>query len=62
MNNGKAVAIFKNINSDDYTEEEKIIAIGTVLNMETYNSISKNTILDAFDWLLNYALEVSDED
>lgn len=51
MNIGKANAIFENIESDRYTEEEKLIAIKMVLNMPTHNGIKKDTILNAFRWL-----------
>lgn len=50
MNNGKAVAIFKEINSGSYEDDEKLIAIGQVLNMDTHNSISKNEILNVLKW------------
>lgn len=51
MNIGKATSIFKNITSDKFTVTEKIQAIREVLNMPTHNSISKEQILFALDWL-----------
>ena len=41
MNIGRAWAIFKKIDSDEYTEEEKGFAIRMVMDMETINSITK---------------------
>ena len=53
MNNGKAAAIFKDIKSTKYTDEEKIAAIKEVLNFETINSITKRDIFNVLKWLLN---------
>lgn len=57
MNIGKAVAIFKQIESDKYRDSEKLEAIKMVLNAETYNSIRKDTIIKAFRWLFEYGYE-----
>lgn len=51
MNIGKAVAIFENIDSPEFSDEEKAEAIWLVLNMPTHNSITKDNILKAFKWL-----------
>ena len=51
MNVGKACAVFEQVESDGYTDEEKLIAIEMVLDMP------KDTILKAFRWLWNYAIE-----
>lgn len=51
MNMWKAVAIFQNIYNSEVTTEEKKLAIKTVLDMETHNSITKQEILNALDWL-----------
>lgn len=53
MRTVKAVEIFRNINSSDYTDSEKILAIVIVLKMPTHNSIDKNTIINAFRWFLD---------
>lgn len=53
MNIGKACGIFKQIESDKYTDIEKTIAIDSVLNMETHNGVTKDEILRAFKWFLN---------
>lgn len=57
MNIGKANAVFENIASDRYTDDEKLIAIETVLDMSTHNGITKDTILNALKWLWNYTIE-----
>ena len=41
MNIGKARAIFDQIDSDKYTEDEKAVAIYIVMAMETKNSVTK---------------------
>lgn len=54
MNTGKAIGIFRNINDGKYSASEKIEAIKTVINMETHNSISKDDLIRALDWLWDY--------
>jgi len=61
MNNGKAFAIFKNINSDKYTYYEKIEAIEIVLTAETTNSITKSEFKAAFIWLWSRLSSASEE-
>ena len=61
MNIGKAQAVFEQIRSDKYSETEKLQAIWTVLEMATHNGIKKDTILEAFRWLFERAVEVDDE-
>ena len=51
---GKATAIFKNINDDKHSASEKIEAIKTVINMETHNSITKDDLIRALDWMWDY--------
>ncbi len=53
MNIGKACAIFEQIEADKYTEQDKLQAIKHVLEMPTYNGITKDEILSAFRWLFN---------
>lgn len=57
MNIGKACAIFEQIKSERYTDEEKLLAIHEVIEMPTHNGITKDTILNALKWLRNYAIE-----
>ena len=53
MNIGDAWAVFKQINSDKYTDAEKMDAIDVVVNAESHNSMRKDEILEAFKWFLN---------
>ena len=53
MNNGRAWAIFKKIDSDEYTDEEKGFAIRMVMDMETINSITKEDMRKVTKWLWN---------
>ena len=57
MNVGKACAIFEQIKSERYTDEEKLLAIHEVIEMPTHNGITKDTILNALKWLWNYSIE-----
>ena len=57
MNVGKACAVFEQIESERYTDEEKLLAIHEVIEMPTHNGITKDIILNAFRWLWNYAIE-----
>ncbi len=51
MKIGKATVIFFNINSDNYTTNEKEIAIRMILDMPTHNGFTKDKILEVLDWL-----------
>ena len=57
MNIGKAVAIFTQIDSEDFTDEQKAAAIYLVMNMPTHNSITKKHILKALIWLWHFTFE-----
>ena len=61
MNIGKACGIFRQIESDKYTDIEKTIAIDSVLNMETHNGVTKDEILRAFKWFLNSEREPEEQ-
>ena len=52
MNKRTAVAIFKDIHSDETDVEDKITAIQDVIGMETHNSIAKKDMLEALRWLM----------
>ena len=55
MNIGRACGIFMNIDSDNFTDNEKLIAINDVLKeMVTYNGITKDAILKAFRWFYDW--------
>lgn len=57
----KAVSIFTHIDSPDYTDEEKALAIHIVLEMPTHNGITKDQILNVTKWLWNLEWEAKEE-
>lgn len=61
MNIGKAVAIFLQIESDKYTDDEKGTAIYEVLKMPTHNGITKDRMLAVINYLLRICFDVPDE-
>lgn len=62
MNIGKACAIFEQIQKEKYSDNEKLWAIKDVLDMPTHNGITKDTILNAFRWFFDYAIEETQEE
>lgn len=58
MNIGTARAIFENLNDINVTIEEKGVAIRQIIDMETHNSITKNQLVKAMDWLWNQIFEL----
>jgi hypothetical protein len=54
----KAWAIFADINSEEYTTEEKGQAVMQVCGAATHNSITKAMMLRVIWWLLNLAFDV----
>ena len=58
MKFGQVYMILDNIDSDEYTVEEKVLAIRTVLDMETHNGVTKAVLLKALDWLWNEHYEL----
>ena len=63
MNKGKAMAIFLQINSEEFTDEEKAEAIYLVMNMATHMSIKKDNMIEVIKWLWNQKYEwVEDEE
>lgn len=61
INIGKAQAVFQQIKSDKWSEDEKLRAIWAVLDMPTHNGVTKDTILEAFRWLFGYAIEIEEK-
>lgn len=61
MNIGKACAIFKQIESDQFTNQEKLFAIQQVLEMPTHNGFTKAETLAAFRWMFDYTFEIVGE-
>lgn len=60
MNIGRAVAIFINIESADFSDEEKSQAILQVVQMPTHNGIKKDCFIDVIWWLLRQVFDVPD--
>lgn len=53
MNFTKAFAVFMQIDSKEFTEDEKYEAIQQVLDAATINSITKKRVLNVVSWLFN---------
>lgn len=53
MNFTKAFAVFMQIDSKEFTEDEKYEAIQQVLDAATINSITKKKVLNVVSWLFN---------
>lgn len=60
MNIGKAVAICENLDSEEHSIENKLVAIHEVMNMPTHMSIKKDTLVGMVKWLWNFNIEVSE--
>lgn len=58
MKVGQAYKILDNINSDEYTVDEKALAIRVILDMATHNGVTKAVLLKALDWLWNEHYEL----
>jgi hypothetical protein len=58
MKIAQAYKILDNIDSDEYTVEEKALAIRIVLDMETHNGVTKAALLKALNWLWNEHYEL----
>ena len=58
MKIGQAYKILDNIDSDEYTVDEKALAIRIVLDMATHNGVSKAVLLKALNWLWNEHYEL----
>lgn len=61
MNTGLALAIFFNLDREDLSDEEKALAIYTVMNMETHNSVKKDNMLKAIKWLWHRQYEIIED-
>lgn len=60
MNIGRATAIFEDVNSDEYSDEEKALAIYDVIKMPTHNGVKKDSMLSVIEWLWNKCYEIED--
>ena len=59
MKLSKAIAIFMQIENEEYSAEEKGTAIYEVLKMSTHNGITKYTMLRVIKFLFELAFDVS---
>ena len=62
MNIGTARAIFNNLHDCKNQIEAKGLAIRKVIDMETHNSVTKNQMLKAMDWMWNQIFVLKQED
>lgn len=60
MNISRATAVFEDINSDEYPDEEKALAIYDVMKMPTHNGVKKDSMLSVIKWLWNKCYEIED--
>lgn len=58
MNIGKAYGIIKQIDSDQYTDEEKGTAIMQIAMMPTHNGVTKKDLLRVVWYLLDICFEI----
>jgi len=61
MNIGTARAIFANLENGGEPIEVKGMAIRKVIDMETHNSVTKEQMLKAMDWMWNQIFELKQE-
>ena len=54
MKNGLALVIFTDINSDRYSDDDKIDAIKNLLGRPIPHGVTKAEIMAVLNWLLNY--------
>lgn len=57
MTKKKIIEIFKDIHNTNYSDDEKTEAIDAVMGMETFNSISKSVIVQAFKWAIAWYIK-----
>ena len=61
MNIGMARAIFDNLDNCKQPMEVKGLAIRKIIDMETHNSVKKDQMLRAMDWMWNQIFELKKE-
>ena len=59
MNAREALAIFENIESPDYEDGQKGMAVKVVSEMPTHNSVSKSSMLKVIRWLLPLCFDMN---
>ena len=62
MGIGKARAIFKNLDDKEIPIEIKGLALRTVIDMETHNSVTKDQMLKAMDWMWSQIFEIAEDE
>lgn len=60
MNIGKSIAICLQIENENYTEEEKALAIYNLLQMPTHNGITKDSLLKIILYMFNQLYEITE--
>ena len=60
MRISKACVIFNHMDSPEYSDEEKALAIKMVLEMPTHNGITKDQILNATRWLWEQCWQIEE--
>ena len=58
----KARAIFKNLDDKEIPIEIKGLALRTVIDMETHNSVTKDQMLKAMDWMWSQIFEIAEDE
>ena len=61
MTLGRALAIFEFIDESEVSIDDKALAIYKVLNMETHNSVTKQSMLKVIAWLWDMVFELKKE-
>ena len=61
MKIGKACAVFMQIESDQYTDDEKATAIYHVIKMPTHIGVTKDAMLAVIKWLFDKLWDVEGE-
>lgn len=59
MRIGKACFIFENLDSEEFTDQEKALAVYMVMNMPTHMSIKKDSMINAIKWLFDKCYDVT---
>ena len=62
MTLGEYCVVFENIDTEEFTDEEKACAIYMVMHMPTHNSITKKAMLAVIKWLFYRAFDVEVSD
>lgn len=61
MKFAEALAIAYNFKNDKYTDEQRLKAIYMIKDAPTLNSISKDKLQNALNWLFDYCFEDAEE-